>query len=176
MRFIVLIILLVFYTTLSGQTPTSVGVSITLPSIAVLDVEPNRNGITLSMVAPTEAGSAVVNTQSDNSKWLNFSSAVTIGQTRRITAQLSGTLPNGVNLKLTTAAYSGSGAGALGTQVSPILLNSTAQTIINNIGGAYTGNGANNGYNLGFSLEIQDYSLLRQQTSTISIVYTLVDN
>ncbi len=167
---------LVFYTPIWTQTTASVGVSISMPSIALCDIEPNNTGITLSMTAPTEAGNIVVSTATNNTKWLNFTSAVTATQTRRVTVQLSGTLPNGVRLRLATANYAGSGAGTLGSAASPIFITSTAQAIVNNIGGAYTGTGSGNGYNLTYSLDIQDYTQLRQRSNTLSIIYTLVDN
>jgi len=158
-----------------GQT-SSVGVSFSLPSVALLDIEPNTNSINLSLTAPTEAGSMVTNTASNNTKWINFSSAVTAGQTRRVSAQISGVMPNGLNLVLNTSTYSGSGAGTLGNRVSPITLTASSQTIINGIGGAFTGNGASNGYNLTFTLSISNYGQLRSQSSTVSIIYTLIDN
>jgi hypothetical protein len=158
-----------------GQT-ASVGVSFSLPSVALLDIEPNRNSFNLGLSTPTDAGNSVGNTASDNSKWINFSSAVTSGQTRRISAQISGTMPNGLSLILNTSTYSGGGAGTLGTRVSPLTLTAAAQTIINGIGGAYTGSGGSNGYNLTFTLSIGNYSQLRSQSTAVSIIYTLIDN
>jgi hypothetical protein len=175
MRFFILIIAMLVCTIVHAQTTDNVSVNITLQSVALLDIEPNNTSITLAMTSPTEAGNAI-NSTTNNSKWLNFTSAVTPALTRRVTAQLTGTLPSGVNLRLSIAPYSGSGAGTLGTPVTAITLNNTAQTIINNIGGAYTGNGTNNGYNLTYSLQISNYSQLRQQTSSVSIIYTLADN
>lgn len=138
-----------------SQSTATVGASITLPSIAMIDIEPNNTGIILNMTAPTEAGSQINNSATNNTKWLNFTSAVTTAQTRRITAQISGTMPNGIALRLVTATYAGSGAGTLGSRNSPTILSNTGQTIINNIGGAYTGNGSGNGYNLTFRLTLQ---------------------
>lgn len=175
MRFLLPLIFFLILNETFGQT-SSVGVSFSLPSVALLDVEPNANSINLSLTAPTEAGSMVTNTASNNTKWINFSSAVTPGQTRRISAQISGVMPNGLNLVLNTSTYSGAGAGTLGSRVSPITLTASSQTIINGIGGAYTGNGASNGYNLTFTLSISNYSQLRSQSSTVSIIYTLIDN
>lgn len=175
MRFLLSLIFLLILNDSIGQT-SSVGVSFSLPSVALLDIEPNTNSINLSLTAPTEAGSMVSNTASNNTKWINFSSAVTPGQTRRVSAQISGVMPNGLNLVLNTSTYSGSGAGTLGNRVSPVTLTASSQTIINGIGGAYTGNGASNGYNLTFTLSISNYSQLRSQSSTVSIIYTLIDN
>lgn len=175
MRFFLSFIFFIILNVTFGQT-SSVGVSFSLPMVALLDVEPNTNSINLSLTAPTEAGNMVTNTASNNTKWINFSSAVTPGQTRRVSAQISGVMPNGLNLVLNTSAYSGAGAGTLGSRVSPITLTGSSQTIINGIGGAFTGNGVSNGYNLTFTLSISNYSQLRSQSSTVSIIYTLIDN
>jgi hypothetical protein len=161
---------------ISAQTTASVGVSISLPSVALLDVEPNTGGFNLNLNAPTEAGNPLTTTATNNTKWLNFTSAVATGTTRKITVQLSGSLPNGINLKLVTANYTGTGKGTLGSAVSTLYLSTAQQTVVNAIGGAFTGNGAGNGYNLTYSLEIVNYSLLRNQTTSVSILYTLMDN
>jgi hypothetical protein len=159
----------------SAQSTSSVSVSITLPSIALLDIEPNNSVFTLALSNPNEAGDAP-NSPTNSSKWLNFTSAVAPSLTRRVTAQMTGTLPTGVSLRLNTATYAGVGAGTLGTVVSPIYLSASPQTIINGIGGAFTGTGANNGFNLSFTPEISDFSMLRTQSATVSIIYTLTDN
>ncbi len=172
-----LLILLIFCCqTVFAQTSASADVSISLPSVALLDVEPNNGGFNLNLTAPTEAGNPLTTIATNNAKWLNFTSAVTTGATRRISAQLSGSLPSGINLKLVIANYAGVGAGTLGNAVSTLYLSSTQQTVVNNIGGAFTGNGVGNGYNLTYSVEIANYSLLKSQTSTVSILYTLIDN
>ena len=115
-------------------------------------------------------------TTTDNTKWLNFTSAVAMGTSRKIMVQLVGSLPNGINLKLVTANYTGTGKGALGNAVSTIYLSIAPQAVVNAIGGAFTGNGAGNGYNLSYFLDIAHYSLLRNQTTSVSILYTLMDN
>jgi hypothetical protein len=173
MRLILLLIL--FSPCVFSQTTAPVGVSITMPSVALFDIEPNNTGFTLNFSAPTDAGNGGIST-TNNSKWLNFTSAVVSGSTRSISAQISGTMPSGLNLRLVTGNYVGSGAGALGSPVSPLNLTTSQQTIIDNIGGAYTGNGSSNGYNLSFSLVISDYSLIRSQSATLTIIYTLIDN
>ncbi|MDZ7877122.1 MAG: hypothetical protein U5L45_05605 [Saprospiraceae bacterium] len=160
---------------MSAQTTASVNVSISLPSVALLDVEPN-GGFNFNLISPTEAGNPSTTTATNNTKWLNFTSAVVKGTTRKIMVQSVGSLPNGINLKLVTANYTGTGAGALGNAVSPLYLSSTQQTVVNAIGGAFTGNGVGNGYNLMYSLEIANYGLLRNQSASVSILYTLMDN
>jgi hypothetical protein len=155
---------------------TSANVNFTLPSVALLDLN-NNSGITLAFQSPTEAGSPIVSPATNTTKWLNFTSAVASSVTRKITAQVvSGTVPNGVQLKLETSSYAGTGSGALGTVTSPVYLTTTATTFINSIGGAFTGNGTGNGYNLKYSLEIQNYSLLRNTNTSFTVIYTLIDN
>ena len=171
-----ILVILFINLTLTAFSQNSVNVSITVPNIALMDIAPNNTAFSLNLVAPTEAGNAVSISPTNSTKWVNFSSAVVTGITRKITAQLSGTLPQGLNLKLVVSNYAGSGAGALGTSAGTLVLSSTAQIIINNIGGAFTADGASNGYNLNYSLEIADFALLVGQTKTFSVIYTLSDN
>lgn len=159
-----------------AQRSLSVPVTLTLPSIGMVDVEPAGTAISFTFQTPTEAGNALGTVAANNSKWLNFTSAVAPNRNRRILIQLSNPLPLGLSLNVATSAYSGSGAGTLGSRVTPITLTTTAQTLIQNIGGAFTGNGINNGYNLSFQLQVQNFAQLRAQTSTISVVYTMMDN
>lgn len=174
MKNVLLLFFLILQVSLFAQT--SQNISLTLQSIALLDIAPDNSVFNLSMVAPTEAGNIILSNSTNNSKWINFTSAVAPGITRRVTAQVTGILPNGINLKLITSNYAGSGAGTLGSSSGTVYLTGTAQTVVNNIGGAFTGDGSGNGYNLNYSLEIIDYSLLKSQTTTFSIIYTMLDN
>ena len=162
--------------TFSTFAQTSVSISTAVPSIALMDIAPDNSAFNLNVIAPTDAGSIATINPTNSTKWVNFSSAVATGITRKITAQLSGTLPVGLNLKLVVSNYAGIGAGTLGTSSGTLILSGTAQLVINGIGGAFTGNNSGNGYNLNYSLEITDYALLKSQTSTFSIIYTMSDN
>jgi hypothetical protein len=170
------LIILFLNLTFSTFAQTSVNISVTVPSIALMDIAPNNTAFNLNIVAPTEAGNIATINPTNSTKWINFSSAVVSGLTRKITAQLSGALPVGLNLKLVISNYAGIGGGTLGTSSGTLFLSGTAQIVINNIGGAFTGDGSNNGYNLNYSLEIADYTLLRSQSKTFSIIYTMSDN
>ena len=171
-------VLVIFFISLAftALAQTSVNIAITVPSYALLDIAPNNTAFNLNLIAPTEAGNLATISASNATKWINFTSAVGVGITRRITAQVSGTLPTGLNLKLVVSNYAGSGAGTLGTSAGTLILSGTAQTAINNIGGAFTGDGINNGYNLNYSLEIANFGLLKSQSNIFSIIYTLIDN
>ncbi len=157
---------------------TSVNINISLPNVALLDIEPNNSAITLALQPPTHAGAPVTAPSNNTSKWLNFTSAITAGLTRKIMVQItSGTVPGGLRLKLSLSNYSGGGSGILGSAVTGLSLGNSAQNIITGIGAAFTGNGINNGYNLVYGLEISDYSQLRYGNSNALIItYTLLDN
>jgi hypothetical protein len=153
--------------------------SITLPVVAMIDIEPDNAPISLVFAPPLKAGlpldvSSVVN----STKWLNYTSSNSAGSTRRITAQLvSGAMQPGLALTLTASSYSGTGAGTLGVPSGTISLSSVAQTLISGISSCYTGNGAFNGHQLSYNLSIRDYSSMVVVTNAAVIVaFTLMDN
>jgi hypothetical protein len=173
---ILFLIFLLFSSKVFAQNTANSTVSFTLPSVSLLDLAPDRNSFTLTFVAPTEAGNVITSTSTNNTKWLNFTSAVPPSVTRKITAHLAGTIPYGVNIVVNVANVAGSGAGVRGIPVSSVVLSNTPQTIVNAIGGAYTGSGTSQGYQLTFSLGVGDFSQIRNQTTNTTIVYTLADN
>lgn len=161
----------------SGVLYSQANVTLTLPVVTLMDIEPTGN-ITLSFTAPTEAGNPLGNPTPNTSKWINYTSAITSGGlTRRITAAINGTtLIPGVNINLQAAAASGAGGGTLGTPSAQVTLTNTPITIISGIGGAYTGNGTSNGHRLSISLVPSTYSSLQAQTNTtLTIVYTITE-
>jgi hypothetical protein len=165
---------------LAGQTvvsQTSTDVGITLPSVALLDIEPNNSAVLLELKSPTEAGSFVKSTQQTNAKWINYTSAVPSGAFRSVSVQIEyGNVPAGTLLKAHASAPSG-GKGTLGVSGGTITVSSSPQRIILNIGGAATGNGANFGHGISYSLEVVNVGQLDFNTSgTVGIIYTLIDN
>lgn len=158
-----------------SQTSTNVGV--TLPEIALLDIEPNNSAVSLELNMPTEAGTFVKTTQQSNAKWINYSSAVSTGRTRNIFVQIEyGTVPSGTVVKVQASAASG-GNGALGVSNGTISISGSPQGVVLGIGGAATGNGANFGHGLSYFLEVSDVSQLDFNASgTVGIIYTLIDN
>ena len=58
-----------------GQSSASHPICVTIPEIAILDIEPNNTAINLSLDAATESGAAVAS-RADASKWLNYTSAI----------------------------------------------------------------------------------------------------
>ncbi len=172
MRYLIFILLI--QSVCRAQITSSL--SLTLPVVALVDIEPNNTAVALSVNASPEAGDAPSVASTNSTKWINFTSAVTPSASRNLTVQVSGTLPSGINILLGTASYAGTGAGSLGTRVPSIVLSNSPQNIITNIGGAFTGNGTGNGYNLTYSLSISNFALVKQQTASSNVIFTLIDN
>lgn len=168
-------ILLILYFTLSGTLYSQTNPSITLPVVTLMDIEPSGN-ITLNFTAPTEAGNPLANPTANTTKWINYTSAIApAGANRRITAAVNSVIP-GVNIRLQAGAASGAGGGTLGTSSGQVTLTTTPITIISGIGGAYTGNGANNGHNLSISLAPGSYNNLATLANTVVVItYTITE-
>lgn len=169
-------VLLFFFGTLfiSAQTSGNRNISINLSEIALLDIEPSMTAISFSFLAPTEAGRPLTIPAVNTTKWLNYTSAKkTTTPLRFITAQIDQPFA-GLFVKLQATAAIGGGGGALGTSAGKVTLTTSPTTIITGIGGAYTGNGINNGHLLNISLEVEDYKKLVQTNSKIiTITYTI---
>jgi hypothetical protein len=158
-----------------SQTTGNRTVTLTLPVVTLMDVEP-AGAISLNYTAPTEAGNAITVPAANTTKWINYTSAITAsGAARRITASISQIIP-GTDIRIQAAAASGSGGGTLGTPSAQVVLTTAAQTIISGIGGAFTGNGANNGHRLAITLTNNTYADLTARTNTpIVITYTITE-
>jgi hypothetical protein len=168
------ILVLSFISLAQPTQPVSVGI----PEVAQMDIEPNNSGITLSLDPPTEAGNQTQN-NTDNSKWINYSSAIEPGgSNRQILAQITaGSLPSGVELRLTASGYVGGGQGAFGTSTSTIIISSSPQAIVTGIGRTFTGNGVSNGHQLNYELAVDDFgSLDSDDSQIITVTFTMVDN
>lgn len=154
-------------------------VTITVPNVAVVDIEGTAGtDITLGATFSGEAGEAVQFNSSDNSLWLNYTSVVPNSTTtRKISAKITGSLPTGVNLKV-QASTATTGAGTLGTAGTAITLSASDQDLITGIGSCYTGDGANNGSNLTYSLELgtNGFTDLVETNTTVQVTYTIADN
>jgi len=160
------------------QTVINRSTSITIPSIALLDIEPSSSTISLSFIPPAEAGLAMdVSGGADNSKWLNYSSANSVSVSRAISVQISsGTLGSGLNLTLIASSYTGSGSGTFATSAGSKVLSSTPQVLLTGLSSCFTGNGSGNGHLLTYTLGIANYGNIRfANNSSLVITYTMVD-
>jgi hypothetical protein len=118
---IVAIFILLCTKTSYSQTQQSVSTQLTLPSMSMLEIS-NNSSLSINFQLPSIAGAPFGSSTTDNSKWLNFTSAVPPNVTRNISAQIiSGSVPDGVRLKLQTSAVVG-GAGVLGSPVKMYLV------------------------------------------------------
>ena len=180
MRYLILIFWTIFSPKIlmaQAVSQSSANVGVTLPEIALLDIEPNNSAVLLELKKPTEAGTFIKTTQQSNAKWINYSSAVSTGRTRNVFVQIEyGTVPSGTVVKVQASAASG-GKGALGVSNGTVTLSGSPQRVVQGIGGAATGNGANFGHGLTYSLEVSNVSQLDFNASgTVGIIYTLIDN
>ncbi len=160
---------------ISAQSTGNRTVAVTLPVVTLMDVEPS-GPITLSYSAPADAGRPVALPSVNMTKWVNYTSAIALGGiSRRITASVNQMIP-GVDIKVQASGASGSGGGTLGIPSTQLTLTTAAQTIISGIGGAFTGNGANNGHQLSISLTTNTYANLSARTNTpVIITYTITE-
>ncbi|WP_415329223.1 hypothetical protein [Chryseobacterium sp. MMS23-Vi53] len=172
---IIFLTVLIISCKIFSQTTGNRSVAVTLPVVTLMDIEPT-GAISLNYTAPTEAGNSVTAPSANTTKWINYTSAIASGGlTRRITASINQVIP-GVDIKIQAAAASGSGGGTLGTPTAQVTLTTTAQTIISGIGGAFTGNGANNGHRLTITLTTNTYANLSARTNTpVVITYTITE-
>ncbi len=160
-------------------------ITISVPEVALVDIEPAATkNITLGFTAPTEAGNPVVANAANNTLWLNYSSIKSVADpTRNVSVRLNALIP-GIDIRVTAAAATGAGGGTLGVPAAQLTLSAADQTLISGIGSAYTGNGANNGHNLTYSLApgsgpggVAAYADLQATATTVATVtYTISDN
>jgi hypothetical protein len=100
--------------------------------------------------------------------------------TRKITAKLSAAVPAGVKLTVTpTTPVAGTNTGTLGSAVGAVDLTTDEQSVITGIGSCYTGDGANNGSNLQYSLSLKDnstsYANILSGDTPLTVTYTIED-
>jgi hypothetical protein len=162
-------------------------VTITVPQIALLDLEAPTTAITLLGTAPTEAGLPMTfgTTATNATIWMNYSSIVKGTLSRNVSVAITnGSVPTGLKLTVLASAASTDGAGTKGTAlVDAHILTGTAKNIVTGIGSTYTGDGVNKGHNLTYQLgyatdEATDYAALRfidTAAAPLTITYTLTD-
>jgi hypothetical protein len=156
----------------SGDSHT---VSITIPEVAILDIESaGSKDIALSFAAPEEAGLGITGS-SNSSLWLNYSSIKSVSNTTRtVSASVNNTIA-GADIVISAASSSGSGAGTIGEPSGDVTLTTSDQVIVNNIGSCYTGSGINNGHNLTYTLKVNgSYEELEAASQTpLTVTYTI---
>ena len=158
-----------------------VDVGFSLPEVALVDVEPSFFEIHLMLDGPTASGGQprVRDAGRDATKWLNYSCSLKPGATKRsITAHLSSLSkwPSGFKLQLHAQAYTGQGGGDLGIPANKIILSTAPQVLIHQIGGSFTGDGVYNGYNLVYTLILDDIQKVNAATNyQVEVIFTITD-
>ena len=148
-------------------------IPLTIPEIAILDIEPNTSAIVVDFTAPTEAGDPITGDAVVSDKWINYTSCIASGGTVRSINVSIDQMISGVDIKLQAATAVG-GGGVLGTPEGEVVLTTTPILLISNIGGAYTGDGGSSGHQLTYSLEVNDYALINETVNeTIVVTYTI---
>ena len=158
-------------------------VGIDIENLAIIDIESAGNGgsdITLSPSAPTEAGEAVTFSEASNSDlWLNYSSIVSNGKQRSISASISDGLPVGLSLKVAASdVVEQYGKGRKGSaNKTPKKLTHGGIDVVTGIGSCYTGDGANKGTNLTYTLDMEEdkYEQLYQDSYSVTVTYTITE-
>lgn len=157
-------------------------IDITIPAVALVDIEPSANkNITMGFAHTGEAGEPITPIGTNNELWLNYSYIPSgTGKSARVDVNINSVIP-GVDIKVTAGAQSGGNSGgAVGEVALTALTLSTAPTpIITSIPGAsYTGTGETNGHNLTYSLAIPslNYTNLVTDTYEKTVTYTIVEN
>ncbi len=162
-----------------------------IPEIALLDIETDAGStdVLLGLVQPNNAGSTITfEDQPVDNLWLNYTSVInsfplSLDKKRNITVKVgSGSIPNGIILRVRALAATNYGSGTKGISNGWINVSTTDQIIVKNIKSAYTGNGAGKGHNLQLRINLlnggNQFQLLdaNQDNTEITLIYTISDN
>ncbi len=170
-----LVIFSLFTLTSYAQSSRDNSVSFTLQSVAILSiVSSSSSNIEMKFQVPNNAGLNIVAPGTNTQNWLNFTSALATGS-RIIYVNSSTSIPSKYKLMLEVAGPFGSGGGSRGTSSGTVEIGNSLKPIISGIGGAYTGVGPGNGFQLKYTASIQQFSGLIAGNTNIHVVYTLSD-
>jgi len=161
--------------TLKAQTEATEAngsVTYTIPEMKALAITGEAPSLTFKQTS----GAAIV-AETDESRWLNYTSIVALNATNKITVKLTGTVPAGTTLTV-EAADASTGDGSKGGTAGEVTLDDTdAHDLITGIGSCYTGNATSEGAQLTYTWSVNStgYGDLRAASNeTIGITYTIV--
>jgi hypothetical protein len=152
-------------------------ITIIIPKFVLLDIESvPSSDINLTMVSPSEAKDPILSNINDNLR-LNVASFFGSGNTRDISAKIDAPL-NGLDLKVVSNVYSDSGVGSWEVPQQELILTTADQTLVSGIKSEYKVDGANNGFNLKYTVKSNN-SMYGDITSSseynITVTYTLTN-
>jgi hypothetical protein len=161
-------------------------INVTVPSVAIVSCE-NAVAGNLAVVPPTDAGAAPTFSGTATTN-VQYSSIVPASTLRTVTANVGATI-DGLDLQLAMTAPTVVGVGTVGsvvnTSTTKLVLTTTAQNIITDIGSCYTGDGTNidnSGplatYNLNWAGEAVNSAKMAAlvalaSTNTYTVTYTI---
>lgn len=162
-----------------GGNGYAFGLGVNIPEVSIIALRSaSSTSISLGLTGPAEAGLGATNT-ADSSIWINYTFVK--GKNSRPKAKVyakisAGSVPSGMNLNVEAKPATSHGKGNKGTSTGEITLTSSDQAIIENIKSANTGNGANMGHNLVYSLDLTNYSIVNYTAPVVlTIVYTIAE-
>ena len=169
-----------FYTFIFGQTEVySSAISIDIPFVAKLGLKSEEKTQVIKKIANNSVVHQLklsLNSLTDN-LWINYSATIkdskeTTG--KKILVRLEKSLPSEMTLKLKVDKDLGKGGGNVGKPVDvPIILSTSPQVIISNIGTSFTGASYNHGHQINY---ITDRSLdAHLKEKYINIIFTLLE-
>jgi len=162
-----------------GENSAALPIQLSLPSKASIYLA--GSDLKFSFV-PGKGTEQILTPTSVGKLWLNYSSLVETSSTNAICVSLSrNTLPAEISIRLKIGPDVGAGAGMVGKPSSSIILSSSPQPIVTNIGSCYTGTGINKGHMLSFTWEINpEYDpndfVLDSLKIEAGVIYTIVSN
>jgi hypothetical protein len=156
-------------------------VTIVVPNVTLLDIEPAGSkdiNMAFTTGATAEAGLGLTNPTANTALWLNYTSVVPTGVTRKIVVKYTTAGVAGVEVTVTPAApVITAGGGTGGLSGAAVTLTAADQSIVTGIGSVFTGNGASSGVNISYGINAPagTFGSLVAASTPVSVTYTLMD-
>lgn len=159
------------------ENVTTHNISLGLPEVALLAT--SSAGVNLTLSAATTAGEAVQQSISDSTAYVQFSSVISEGSPRILSAKYSGALPAGTSLTTRVLAPNANSVGSTGIPVaSEVILSTVDATLVSGIGSCYSGTAADDGYRMVYTWGLDNpsanYADIRATAATnLTVTLTL---
>lgn len=156
---------------------TSHNISLGIPEVSLLAT--TSTGISLTLSAALTAGVTIQPSVADSSAYVQFSSVISEGSPRTLTAKYSGTMPAGTELALRALAPNANTIGNSGTLISSnVTLTTSDAIIVTDIGSCYSGTAIDDGFRMKYTWGLDNpsanYANIRATSSTnITVTLTL---
>jgi hypothetical protein len=152
-------------------------VSVSVPKVALISLAGNTNDH-FSFASGGEAGHKLeITGHRISGIWLNYSSTLeNNGKSHKITATMSGQLPDALQVLVEASPCEGSHRGNTGRPNGQMVLSGQPSEIISDIGNCHTGRGINNGHLLTYTLKWNEEAStgnLYAENHELQIVYTI---